>query len=164
MSKVTKATFTDRLTSAVHSDNSLAAEIQSLIVYSREFYKAHGSCARFDDLMNANFRASRKEAIKLYITAHSNVKLSKTEDDKFKFASSSKSDVKQRCIALPEKDGVTITWHEFSKEPVTLDYDIDAKVKALIKSCETAVSDGKKLKGTKAHTVEVLAALKLVAA
>lgn len=167
MSKVTKATFTDRLETAVRKDSSLAADIQDLIVYAREFYKNNSaSCAMMDRIVNAPFKASRIQAIIVYFVAHSNVKCTTDkETGARKFQKDAKSLVKQLCAPLPlNADGSTKTWHEFSKEPVVTIPDYAARVKSLIKGLENDLQEGKKMKQTKGEAKALLANLKTVAA
>ena len=166
MSKVTKATFTDRLETAVRSDQSLAADIQDLVVYARDFYKAHGSCAHLDRIVNAGFKASRVQAIIAYVIAHSNVKCTTDKDSGTrKFEADAKSKVKVRCTDLPLDDkGSVKTWHEFTKEPVVTIPDYAARVKSLIKGLENDLEGGKKMKQTKGEAKELLANLKTITA
>jgi hypothetical protein len=170
MSKVTKTTFQDRLDSAVHTDHSVADECQNLIVFGYDHYKASGDARYFASIMNANFRAARREAMRKYIVAHTNLKCTKDKEnnDIFKFVVDPKSANKTRTKKLPisEETGATVTWYEFTAEAITVDFDIDGRIKSLINAAKTAIEGtGKaKIKGSKAHAKEVLQGLEALAA
>lgn len=170
MSKVTKATFDSTLKAAVKSDNSLADSIQALVMFGFEHYKASGDGCYFERIMNAPFRASRREAVRAYVVAHSNLKCTKhpTEEGVLIFKVDPKSPNKTRIvkIAVDKETGKAHTWYSFSKEAIQVAFDIDARIKALIGQARAAIEgkDGKKLKGTKKHAQEVLQSLETLAA
>jgi len=163
MSVITEATFDDRLNSAVASDNSLATTIQQLLEYSHAHYKEHDCPSYYAKIMNAGFRASRKEGMRKYIVDHTNLRCVKdpADESKLTFTKNPKSKIK-RIKAFPKnEDGSTVTWFEYSGEKINIDFDLEARIKSLIKSFVSASEDAaKKVKGTKAHNKELIDGLK----
>ncbi len=169
MTKLTTNTFNDYLESTVKSDHSVADRCQTMLVFGHEHYKKSGDSRYFASMMNANFRASRRDAFRAYIVAHTNLKCVKDSEDetKLKFVKDPKSANKTRTIALPKnkETGATITWYEFTKETIQVDFDIDARIKALINQAKTAIEDKtRKIKGTRAHIKDQVKALEALAA
>lgn len=165
MSAITKATFNRRLAAAVKADHTLAGNIQELIEFGVDHYAEHGDAPYLEALMNANFRTTRKEAIRAYIVAHTNLKCTKhpSEEGVLIFKVDPKSpNGKRRFVGFPMENGEVVTWDQFSKEKLTIDFDIDARIKSLIGQAKKALAgeDGKKCKvGTIKHTRQVLANL-----
>jgi len=175
MNVLTEKNFNAYLKTTVTNDASLAERIQAMIVFGINHYgvaPAKGKSASGDSrylaaLMNAKFRASRVEAIRAYIVAHTNLKCVKVDPSNvasdLKFVKDDKSKNKMAMPLPVAKDtGEVIEWAEFSKEKINIDFDIDARIKALIGQCTSAIAgkDGKKLKGTKKHAEAQLAHLK----
>lgn len=173
MSKVTKATFPKRLAANVTADNGVAGECQNLIEFAYEHFKTSpGDTRYFASIINAGYRASRKDAMVKYIVAHTNLKCQKVDpkdlQSDMKFVTNEKSVNKTQTIDLPVNDkGAIVTWFDFTQEKIQLDFDIDQAVKSLITRARSAIAGGEgkpKLKGTKKHAQEVLASLETLAA
>ena len=174
MSKVTKATFPKRLAANVTADNGVAGECQNLIEFAHEHFKSSGDTRYFASIINAGYRASRKDAMVKYIVAHTNLKCQKVDpkdlQSDMKFVKNDKSANKTATIPLTvdKKTGNIVTWYDYTQEKIQLDFDIDQAVKSLIARAQGAIEggDGKpKLKGTKKHAQTVVAQLReLVAA
>lgn len=168
MSKITTATFQTSLDSVVTSDNSVASGIQALLEFGMQFYKANGRAIYLDKILNAKFRASRRDGMAKYVTAHTNLKVSKDKQNEGQhvFVVNPKSTIKTRTKALPQKDGKTVTWYEFSPESITVEFDIDARIKSLITAATAALKgEGKaKIKGPTAHVRDIVKGLEALKA
>ena len=166
MTEVTKKNFTTYLNHTVKSDNTVADRCQVMLEFAHAHYKAHGDSRYFAAMMNAPFRASRRDAFRAYAVAFTNLKIAKLDpakaDSDVVFRVDDKSALKTRTKALPvDKAGKIIPWYVFTPEVILMPFDIDARIKSVIKQCTDAIAgkDGKKLKGTKAHAKEQLDAL-----
>ena len=175
MTQVNEKNFNAYLKTTEGNAGTVADRITSMLDFARSHYgiapdkvegekakKASGDSRYFAMVMNGNYRSVRKEAIRAYICATTNLKCQQNEDKSFKFVKNDKSAVKGLLADLPvDAAGTVIQWDAFTAEKVNTAFEIDKRIKALISQCKAALEgkDGKKISGTKAHTEKQLHAL-----
>lgn len=171
MSEVTVKNFNEYLSTTVKNDATVADRCQNMIVFGREHYAEHGDTRYLGQLMNANFRATRRDGMRAYIVATTNLKCVKHPDNEEEliFKVDDKSVNKTRIIDLPvnKETKEIIPWFVFAKEKIQVAFDIDKRINALIGQAKAALEgkDGKHVvKGTTKHTRQVLSQLQQLAA
>jgi len=174
ISNVTAKTATAAMNRMVKADVTLQDDSQAYLLFALQHFggvvgdnasmkKSSGDSRYLKQLLNIKAKTVRINDISVYITKHTNLRVS-WDKDASEYVLKVDPTNKTRRIALPtNEDGTVMAWFDFTPATIQAAFDLDARINALIKTATKVLTGGKdvqKLKGTKAHVSEQIAGLK----
>lgn len=156
MQQTTTKNFKSQLNGIIKSAKTQRDNVQAIIVFGLNHYKDHGDASYLSQVLSAaiGVKSLPTVTLKEYIKAHANLLWKKGKDGKFQFKKDG-TDVK---VTMP-----TVSWYEWDggkHNKVTVDMDVMAQTKALLKRIQSGLKDHKVKDEQAAKNVE--AALKVV--
>lgn len=150
-------TFSTKLRGIVSSALNQRDNIQAVIVSGFEEYNEHGNSGQLSRVLKAcvGVKSLPTKVILDYIKAHANVSYIKVKDGTMQFK---KSSGETACTVIPFET----TWYDWSgngQHNPPADFDIHARIKALMTSTKKAMDDGKIKSGQEAKARDAMQAL-----
>jgi len=150
-------TFSTKLRGIVTSALNQRDNIQSVIVSGFEEYSEHGNSGQLSRVLKAcvGVKSLPTKVILDYIKAHANVSYIKVKDGTMQFK---KASGETACTVIPFSE----TWYNWTgngQHNPPADFDIHARIKALMTSTKKAMDDGKIKSGQEDEARAVMQAL-----